>query len=82
MDSIPLTDFILGTKVQPIKAQSMTHVLDHGQNKMFPKTVKILTNLPYLIRCFFTYRLDAKVHSIQQGAFNDPNVDDLDQRSR
>ena len=68
-DAISLTDFILGTKVQPNKAHSMTQVpmtLTEGQGQRsrsnFPQNGKKLKNWPYL-GCYFTYIL----HTWYQG---------------
>ena len=62
----------------------MTLTEDQGQRSRsnFPKNGKKLNHCPYH-GCYFTNRL----HTGYQGttqlvAFNDPNADDLDQRSR
>ena len=59
LDAISPTDFILGIKVQPNKAHSMTQVpigQGHRSRSNFPKNGKKLKNWPYL-GCYFTYRL-------------------------
>ena len=64
-DAISPSDFILGTKVQPNKAHSMTQVqmtLTKGQSQIFPKMHKKTKNWSYL-RGYFTYRL----HTWYQG---------------
>ena len=86
-EALAPTDFILGTKIQPIKAHSMAQVpmtltKDEGQGQIWPKMVKKLSNGAYL-RCYFTYSL----HTWYQGtthkcASNDPSAYDLDQRPR
>ena len=59
-DAISPTDFILGTKVQPNKAHSMTQVpmiLTKGQGQIFPKMRKKPKNWSYL-GGYFIYRLN------------------------
>ena len=61
-DAISPTDYILGTKVQPYKAHSLTQVpmTGHSQGNRsrsnFSKMGKKPKNWPYL-GCYFTYRL-------------------------
>ena len=63
-DAISITDFILGTEVQPDKAHSMTQVPmtltqgqpGQGQAQIFPKMGKKTKNWSYL-GGYFTYRL-------------------------
>ena len=58
-DAISSTNFILGTKVQPNKALSMTQVpmtLTLGQGHIFRKMGKKPKNWSYL-EGYFTYRL-------------------------
>ena len=55
LDAISPTDFILGTKVQPNNAHSMTQVpmtLTFSQGQIFPKMGKIPKNWSYLKRLF------------------------------
>ena len=66
-ETISPTDFILGTKVQPNNAHSMTQVLMtlvkvKGQGHIFPKRGKKIKNWSYL-GGYFTYRL----HTWYQG---------------
>ena len=68
-DAISPTDFILGTKVQPNKAHSMTQVpmtltegLGQRSRSNFPQNGKKLKNWSYL-GSYFTYRL----HTWYQG---------------
>ena len=67
LEAISPTDFILGTKVQPNKANSMTQVPmtlteGQGQGQIFPKMGKKPKNWSYL-GGYFTYRL----HTWYQG---------------
>ena len=62
-EAISPTDFILGTKIQPNKAHSMTQVpMTLGQGQIFPKMGKKPKNWSYL-GGYFPYRL----HTWYQG---------------